>query len=306
MRNVLVMVVAAPLYVGGAVACGRAQPPPPASRDAADASVDQSRPSGDGGVMDATPAKQPLSGFPDELELLDEPPKEASAGARIGWVSVPVGAREPRPIVIALHGGSDRPEWACAQWRGVANAYPFIVCPRGPGADSGLHWSSLPDTKARIARALGATQRTFSGWLRQGPTVLVGFSMGATQVTQLARSDPSTYPRVALSESAYDPSPAMGFAQNWAAGGGTRALFSCTTGGCEGPYRKASMNVAAYGVPARLNVAGTTQHGMWDVVVLSLRRDWPWLVEGLDGWEGYAPGAEEAPLPGRTLTFDPR
>src|SRR5690606_1646561 len=28
-------------------------------------------------------------------------------------VAVPLGARSPRPLVIALHGDADRPEWPC-------------------------------------------------------------------------------------------------------------------------------------------------------------------------------------------------
>ncbi|HEY4106246.1 MAG TPA: hypothetical protein VGM44_20240, partial [Polyangiaceae bacterium] len=46
-------------------------------------------------------------------------------------LAVPLGATEPRPIVIALHGAADRPEWACGAWRSIAGPQPFVLCPRG-------------------------------------------------------------------------------------------------------------------------------------------------------------------------------
>ena len=286
--------------------CTRRAPTPDRVVDLPDAS--------EASAPEAPPAPAPapavLTGFPWQIDLVDPPAGEGDSGAKttkLGCVSVPLGAREPRPIMVALHGGSDHPEWACGAWRGITNAYPFLVCPRGVGTnESSLAWSSPADTKARIARAIAATKRTFGTWVREGPIVLVGFSMGATQAALLARSEPQLYRRVALAESAYAPEAAMAFAQPWAAGGGQRAVFLCTTLGCEGPYRTAARNVAHHGVPARLDIAGTNEHGMWDVVVRSMRRDWPWLVEGAEGWEAYAPPAEDAPLPGKTETFEPR
>jgi pimeloyl-ACP methyl ester carboxylesterase len=246
------------------------------------------------------------------MDLLDPPPETSDAappgprGKPIGVVAVPLGTRSPRPIMIALHGGSDHPEWACAAWRGITNAHPFIVCPRGMGMPASLAWSDPSDTKARIARAIAATKAVFGSWVRETPAVvLAGFSMGATQAALLAQREPQTYRRLALTESAYAPEPAMAFARPWARGGGERVVFLCTTGGCEGPYRSAARNVAAQHLPARLNIAGTSAHGMWDTVMRSMRRDWPWLVEGAEGWEDYTPPIEETPLPGRTEPFEP-
>ena len=255
--------------------------------------------------------RQPLAGFALQVDLVEPPEGGLDAGgkpAKLGVVAVPLGAREPRPLMIALHGGSDHPEWACTAWRGIANGYPFLVCPRGTGTnDASLAWASPGDTKARIARAISATRKTFGSWVRDdAPVVLVGFSMGATQAALLARLDPKRYSRVALAESAYAPEAAMSFAGPWSAGGGERAIFLCTTLGCEAPYRSAARNVAQHRAPARLVIAGTNAHGMWNDVVRAMRRDWPWFVEGLAGWETYAAPAEESPLPGKTELFEPR
>lgn len=249
---------------------------------------------------------------PVVVETVDAaPPRTLDGPAQVvlpgvGVVSVPVGAHAPRPLMIALHGGSDHPEWACNAWRGVTDAYPFIVCPRGPGAESSLAWSSPADTKQRVARAVAATKEMFPDWVVETKTtVLVGFSMGATQTSYLASGAGEIYRRVVLAESSYAPEPAMAFAKPWAHGGGERAIFLCTTPGCPGTYRRAAQNVAAQGVPARLDIAGTTAHGMWDQVVQSMRRDWPWLVAGAEGWDGYT-GPSDPSLPGKTESFDPR
>jgi pimeloyl-ACP methyl ester carboxylesterase len=295
----LVLVALPGLIVMAAACSRRAAPSDSAGPAQTDAANDAAAPdAGDASV------REPLGGHPWQFDLTD--PTDASTATKLGCVSVPLGAREPRPIVVALHGGGDRPDWACGEWRGVSNGYPFLVCPRGPGAsDAALGWSSPADTKIRIARAIAATKKIFGSWVRDAPIVLVGFSMGATQTALLARSEPETYRRVALSESAYAPEPAMAFAAPWAKGGGQRALFGCTTLGCESTYRSAARNVARNHVPARLNIAGTNQHGIWDVVVRSMRRDWPWLVDEAEGWEAYVPPVEETPLPGKSETFEP-
>lgn len=285
----------------GGCARHRAPPRPTAEADASS-------------IRDEKSAAEPvdsglvLEGHPWQMDLYDVAEDGGVVKPKLGVVSVPLGARGPRPLLVALHGGSDRPEWSCGEWRGVTNAYPFLVCPRGAGGvEHALGWMNLADTKQRVARAVAAAKKIFGTWIRDDlPVVIVGFSMGGTQAALLAQSEPQRYRRVVLSESAYNPEPAMSFARAWAANGGERALFSCTTGGCEGNYRAAAKNVAAQHVPARLNIAGTQRHGIWDEVVRSLRRDWPWVVEGAPGWETYEPPVEEEPPPGRTEAFDAR
>ena len=126
--------------------------------------------------------------------------------------------------------------------------------------------------------------------------------MGGSQVALVARSDPQRYRRIVVGDSAHDPQPALTFPKAWAKGGGERAIFLCTTSGCEPSLRAAARNVAAQKAPARLVIAPTQVHGLSEPVVQSMRRDWPWLVEGAPGWETFA--AATAPsLPGKTETF---
>jgi dienelactone hydrolase len=244
-------------------------------------------------------AAPPLAGYPELLELRDGTEK-------LGFVSVPLGAREPRPIMIALHGGSDKPELACAAWRRASEAYPFVVCPRGFGGNAArLGWRTSTDTAQRVARAVSAAKEIFGERIKAtSSVVLAGFSMGGSQVALLARDDPRTYRRIVVGDSAHDPKPALTFSREWRKGGGERAVFLCSTSGCEPSFRKSARNAAQAKAPARLNIAATQVHGLSEPVAQSMRRDWPWLVEGAEGWESYA-APEDTSLPGRTESFDP-
>jgi pimeloyl-ACP methyl ester carboxylesterase len=252
----------------------------------------------DASPVESGAVRPPLAGFPEQFELLD-------GKDRIGVVSVPLGAREARPIMIALHGGSERPERACHEWRAVTEGYPFVVCPHGWGGnESRLGWRSASDTNRRIARAVAATKSTFGAWVEDTRSmVLAGFSMGAIQVALAARRDPQTYRRIVVGDAAHDPRAALTFAGKWVTGGGERALFLCTTSGCEPSMRAAARNVASERARARLNIAPTQVHALSEPAAQSMRRDWKWLIEGAEGWEGYAPRGEA--LPGRTEEFDP-
>lgn len=277
------------------VACRRHAPAPPVRTSAADAGAE---PVHDAGAVDAVVAPPVLEGHPALVELRDGQEK-------LGVVAVPLGAHEPRPILVALHGGSERPDAACPRWKMASDGYPFVVCPHGWGGDERrLGWRSAADTSARIARAVAATKARFGDWVAPArTTVLAGFSMGGSQVARLARREPETYRRIVVGDSAHEPRPALTFAAEWTKGGGERAMFLCTTSGCEPSMRAAAKNVAAAKAPARLVIAPTQVHGLSEAAAQSMRRDWAWLVEGVEGWSGYAPAS--APGTGRTESFDP-
>lgn len=286
------------LIVLVATACTRQMPADrsPVVHDASAASGSPSEVAPDAGQP-----HESLAGFPELMELRDD------GKEKIGFVSVPLGAQEPRPIVVALHGGSDRPERACPAWRAATDAYPFVVCPHGWGGNEArLGWRSVADSTERIRRAIAAVKKSFGAWVKETPSVvLVGFSMGASEVARIAESDPKTYRRIVIGDSAHDPRPALLFSRAWASGGGERAMFLCTTSGCEPSMRAAAKRVAAQktSAAARLVVAPTQKHLLDDRAARSMRRDWKWLVDGAEGWDGYR--APDDPIEARTEVFDP-
>jgi predicted esterase len=161
----------------------------------------------------------------EALELDDEKLGPAS-------VSVPVGATEPRPVVVALHGHGDRPEWACGEWRGVTHAHPFVLCPHGVPARApkgrGLSFGSIAQTTREIDLGIQALERRFPGYVARGPLVLVGFSLGAIQGSPIVSAAPQRFPLAMLAEGGvahWTPERLRAFRE----AGGRRLVFACRT-----------------------------------------------------------------------------
>lgn len=146
-------------------------------------------------------------------------------------LAVPLGAKSPRSIVIALHGSADRPEWACAALRSVAGPDPFVLCPRGvarPDAsadDPRFTFGSSDDTARELRAALAELKRRFGVYVAPGPVVFSGFEIGADHVAFIAAQEPSFFSRLLL----VDPSPSSWSSSQAALfgrSGGQRVLFA--------------------------------------------------------------------------------
>jgi hypothetical protein len=256
----------------GASTDSTGSPPPTSQVPRAEADPTERSPEGS-----APPALAPLLGtWLERLELDD---------GGVAFVSVPLGATEPRPVMVAVHGAGDRPEWACGGWRGVTEARSFIVCPQGtPTADGRFYWSSTAKLRTVIDRALDASRTRFGKYLLEGPMVYAGFSAGVIYGTGMLRDDGARFPLLMLSEGGYDELTDASFAERFRKSGGQRVLLGCSTGGCAPRLDRARKVLEKAGVAARLNDAGHLGHNLDSRVVTSLRRDWPWLVEGAPGW----------------------
>lgn len=200
-------------------------------------------------------------------------------------VSIPSGAREPRPVVVALHGNFDRPEWQCQVWRGIIERRAFVLCPRGvPRNDVPKHldrWEYAGDKKtaAELDAALLALAARYPDHVAQGPVVFTGFSLGAILGTRIVQRQADKYPRVVLiegGEKGWSSATARQFAEK----GGLKVLFVCAQGGCKhkaaGPVRA----LEKAGVGARVAYAGNLGHTYDGKVAETVAAEWPWLVEG--------------------------
>ncbi|HKO53301.1 MAG TPA: hypothetical protein VJV79_36580 [Polyangiaceae bacterium] len=92
-------------------------------------------------------------------------------------LAVPLGARSPRSIVIALHGSADRPEWACSALRSIAGPAPFVLCPRGVAradfnaSDPRYTFGTADDSARELRAALAELKRRFGVYVAAGPVV---------------------------------------------------------------------------------------------------------------------------------------
>jgi len=112
----------------------------------------------------------PLEGAWLESVTLDD-----GSGAN---VALPLGATTPRPIVVGVHGSGDRPDWSCAEWRNVVDAYAFVVCPHGSAFGGAFAWSTVEQLDKRVIAAIAAVRARYGAYVHDGPAIYAGFSKG--------------------------------------------------------------------------------------------------------------------------------
>ena len=208
-------------------------------------------------------------------------------------VDVPLGAREPRPLVVAVHGNFDRPEWTCSVWGEVTSGFPFVVCPRGakrkdaPGEDRWTYAGS-GSVSREIELTLAATRARWGAHVLEGPVVYAGFSLGAILGVSIVSANPARFPRVILVEGGHDGwtdarAQAVGKGAR-AAGLTPRVLFVCAQSGCVGDATPAKRTLLRHGVEAEIVSAGNVGHRYDGPVAAMARGKLAWMVEGLPGW----------------------
>ena len=205
-------------------------------------------------------------------------------------VSVPLGATEPRPILVAMHGAGDRPEWQCGTWRGIADNRGFVVCPRGilhpgfPPSAPRYTWKDSATTSLELRAALRAVKARFGDYVAPGPVVLTGFSLGAAHAVQLLRQEPSFFSRVVLVEGGTQGwSATLGTA--FATNGGKRVLFVCTQPACRPGALTALQLTKRGGAQAELLDAGNLGHVLDGRAAAAIKPRFEWLVEGDPRWK---------------------
>lgn len=197
-------------------------------------------------------------------------------------LAVPLGAKAPRPIVIALHGSADRPEWACAALRSIAGPAPFVLCPRGipragfASTDARYTFGSADDTARELRAALAELKRRYDVYVAPGPVVFAGFELGADQVAFIAPQEPAFFSRLLLIE----PSPASwstSQAALFGPAGGQRVLFAF------GPAHRAELTLRAVltsraGAESRSVFLGEGAVTLESPTRRLLSQNWAWLA----------------------------
>lgn len=237
-------------------------------------------------VASAEPPPPPPPELPPMLsgEPLQELPV---AGFGTAMVSVPLGARTPRPVVIALHGNYDRPEWQCEVWRGITGGFPWVLCPRGvPRSDapkSADRWTYTTAAKLteEVRAALAQLGARFPAHVDAEAPLFTGFSLGAILGVHLL-SAPEGLPRVqraVLIEGGY-----AGWhkarAEAFVARGGARVLFGCGQSACRHASKQTAKLLQKQGVQVEIASGGDIGHTYDGAVAQAIRERWALLTEG--------------------------
>jgi hypothetical protein len=209
-------------------------------------------------------------------------------GTLVAKFSPPLGATEPRGVVVALHGGGDAPEYACGEWRGSFGPWPFIVCPYGAKVGRNMFgWASGAAARGAAERALEALAAKYPGHVDARDPVLTGFSLGAMVApSALAAKGGRTFPAAILVEGYakdFDAWP-----ERMAAGGLRRVLFVDSQGGNAARGRAAVRSLEGRaGVAANAIYVGHLGHGFFPKTVEGVRKGLRALLEGLPSWQAY-------------------
>jgi hypothetical protein len=204
------------------------------------------------------------------------------AGFGTAALAVPLGANAPRPIVIALHGSADRPEWACATLRSIAGPVPFVLCPRGvvradfTPSDARYTFGSPDDTAAELRAALAALKERFGVYVAAGPVTFSGFELGADQAAFIAAQEPSFFARLLLIE----PSPKSwpsSQAALFGRAGGQRVLFAFGPGHRDELEQRAVLTRRS-GAEARAIFLGDRPVTLEPPSRRLLSQNWGWLT----------------------------
>jgi hypothetical protein len=224
-------------------------------------------------ALESTPAIVPLTvpGFSDAV------------------VSVPQGARSPRPIVVATHGLWDFPEGLCDNWRWIVRDRAWVLCPRGaPTPGKTFLYKSGPALAKEIDAGVRALDEKYPGYVDTGPRLYTGFSLGAILGAWIVSHDPAHYPRAVLTEGGEDRFADTQVAA-FARGGGKRVLFACGLKGRVTPATAAARRLERAGVGARVvlgKLPDTGQFIHWynGPVADETKAQLDWLFEGDARW----------------------
>jgi predicted esterase len=208
-------------------------------------------------------------------------------GDAVVWLPGDARGRARKPVMLAIHGNYDSPDFQCGMWRSMVRDRGFILCPRGiprrdsPGPDD-IRFSYEGKFAAELDAAIAALQERYGAWVDPGPMIYIGFSLGAI----LARSyvtrarAPSQFDRLILIE---------GGAAGWDArasskAGVKRMLWGCGQSPCVDAGRAAAASFERASVPSKVVFAKGAGHTYGGAVAEAIRAEWEWLVADDPRW----------------------
>ncbi len=268
------------LVVSLVCACGRASLPSGAT-DAAP--LDAAPPAAVPSDIDAAPSRLVLDAGTDILEL-------PVPGFLAAFVSVPRGATEARPVVVAAHGVGDRPDWQCNEWRRLLLNRAWVLCPRGivserwstPG-DTRWTWHGPAFMKREIEAGLETLQARFPEFVDEAAMVYAGFSYGAANGVAIVAKEAARFPYVVLTEGGADRWT-VDLAKDFVKNGGKRVLFVCGQKACVTQAEPVVEMLRRAHIETKIEFGRGEGHGYGGAVAEKITAEWRWVTVGDLRW----------------------
>lgn len=206
-------------------------------------------------------------------------------GKPVGMITIPLRAREPRPVIVAMHAASGRPDWMCGTTRDIAGPGPFVVCPHPIAEVTRMaSWGDGPSMRLAVERAMRSALAKYAAYMRLDDIVYFGHSQSAMHAGEALTAGPraTVFHSVLLYEGA--PASTREAATLLKGAGVSRALVVSGQEGWAAAHRSLAVELARLGVDARYVHAGG-DHYFAGPAIPSLRENLRWLVQGSRAWE---------------------
>lgn len=217
-------------------------------------------------------------------------------------VGIPIGATGRRPILVALHGNFDRPNWQCEVWRQISGGFPFVLCPRGiarrdvPKRMDRWEWSNTEQTDRELQAAIAALNQEYGDFVAKGPILLAGFSLGAILEVGILMRHPGQFGPVVLVEGGQRGWSRAAVQRIFLSSSDTgvvpepwqRVLFACGQWDCLKKSRPLVKRLERGGVEAKVVHGRGAGHTYDGTVAEAIGGEWKWLISGDERWAGSA------------------
>ena len=208
-------------------------------------------------------------------------------------VSVPLGARSPRPVMVIAHGAGDRPEWQCGAWREIVQNRGFLLCLRGfptdpyaPPQQQGYFFADHHALGREMSLALEALAARWPAHADLEAPAYAGFSQGAIMGALLLPQHPARFGRAALVEGGYGLFQEWNIpvAERWRRRGGQRVLLACGRLRCVEQAGISAFYLGRAGLDARVVHAEGAGHSYGGAMQREVAAAFDWLIEGDRRW----------------------
>lgn len=276
-----------------------APPPPPAAKALAPSAPTPSALPSAGVPAMASSAAPAAEALLAPLEA-DSPWAELKLeGFSPAIVSLPIGARGPKPVLLVAHGAGDNPSWQCDWWRKRIENRAFVLCPRGiaagrlPSGNMGYAYASEPALEREVLAAIAALAARYAPHVDEGRMVYAGFSQGSSFGVPLLVKHASRFQAAVLLEGGSNPSHwTQARVRKLGLGGLRRVLLGCGQASCARGAKQVARRLETAGLEVKVFHAVGAGHSYWGTAVeRETYAAFGWLVEGDARWGDRAEGA---------------
>ncbi len=204
----------------------------------------------------------------------------SSGGRPALWLGVPLGARQPRPLVLLQQDISDDAQRLCRGLSRLGQGGAFVLC------QSSKQLSPF-EARRQLRAGLKQTKRRFGRHVSSGDVLLVAVSESSWHSSALVREEPAFFSHVLLvskSMQGWSAATSSLFARR----GGKRIVFACANPGCfDAAVNRATLVKRSGGEARALHYDGD-----WDEqgILRLVQAQWSWLASGDARFSSSGPG----------------